>query len=177
MAGAQITLQAADSSFMLSATSDAIGDFKLPQAPIGVYRLQVSAPGFATVIDAITIASGTYPLLHVRLDLETAMQSVVVHASSAPEANADSVTPTTLITRAQIDQTPGASRSTGMQMITDFVPGSYMTHDMLHMRGGHQTSWLIDGVSITFRSTTITTRKVLEGIPAVGQPLFSTRVS
>jgi hypothetical protein len=35
-----------------------------------------------------------------------------------------------------------------MQMITDYVPGAYMTHDMLHMRGGHQTSWLIDGVSI-----------------------------
>ena len=35
-----------------------------------------------------------------------------------------------------------------MEMITDFVPGAYMTHDMLHMRGGHQTSWLIDGVDI-----------------------------
>ena len=35
-----------------------------------------------------------------------------------------------------------------MEMITDYVPGAYMTHDMLHMRGGHQTSWLIDGVSI-----------------------------
>ncbi len=33
-------------------------------------------------------------------------------------------------------------------MITDYVPGAYMTHDMLHMRGGHQTSWLIDGVAI-----------------------------
>jgi hypothetical protein len=33
-------------------------------------------------------------------------------------------------------------------MITDYVPGAYMTHDMLHMRGGHQTSWLIDGVEI-----------------------------
>ena len=47
-----------------------------------------------------------------------------------------------------IDETPGASRTLGMEMITDFVPGSYMTHDMLHMRGGHQTSWLIDGVAI-----------------------------
>ena len=47
-----------------------------------------------------------------------------------------------------IDQTPGATATTGMQMITDYVPGAYMTHDMLHMRGGHQTSWLIDGVSI-----------------------------
>jgi hypothetical protein len=35
-----------------------------------------------------------------------------------------------------------------MQMITDFVPGSYVNHNMLHVRGGHQTSWLIDGVSI-----------------------------
>ena len=35
-----------------------------------------------------------------------------------------------------------------MEMITDYVPGAYMTHDMLHMRGGHQTSWLIDGIAI-----------------------------
>jgi hypothetical protein len=47
-----------------------------------------------------------------------------------------------------IDQTPGASRTIGMEMITDYVPGAYMTHDMLHMRGGHQTSWLIDGIAI-----------------------------
>ncbi len=33
-------------------------------------------------------------------------------------------------------------------MITDYTPGSYVTHDMLHMRGGHQVDWLIDGVPI-----------------------------
>ena len=33
-------------------------------------------------------------------------------------------------------------------MITDYMPGAYMTHDMLHMRGGHQVSWVIDGVPI-----------------------------
>ena len=65
----------------------------------------------------------------------------------APSA-ADTVTPTTLITRQMIDETPGADRTIGMEMITDYVPGAYMTHDMLHMRGGHQTSWLIDGVQI-----------------------------
>jgi len=47
-----------------------------------------------------------------------------------------------------IDETPGAGRTIGMEMITDYVPGAYMTHDMLHMRGGHQTSWLIDGIAI-----------------------------
>ena len=33
-------------------------------------------------------------------------------------------------------------------MVTDYVPGAYMTHDMLHMRGGHQVSWMIDGVQV-----------------------------
>ena len=33
-------------------------------------------------------------------------------------------------------------------MITNYVPGAYMTHDQLHVRGGHQVSWLIDGVPI-----------------------------
>jgi len=35
-----------------------------------------------------------------------------------------------------------------MEMITDYVPAAYVTHDMLHMRGGHQVDWLIDGVPI-----------------------------
>jgi len=35
-----------------------------------------------------------------------------------------------------------------MAMITDFTPGAYVTHDMLHMRGGHQVDWLIDGVPV-----------------------------
>jgi hypothetical protein len=33
-------------------------------------------------------------------------------------------------------------------MITNYVPGAYVTHDQLHIRGGHQTSWLIDGVPV-----------------------------
>jgi hypothetical protein len=35
-----------------------------------------------------------------------------------------------------------------MAMITDYVPGAYVTHDQLHIRGGHQTSWLVDGVPV-----------------------------
>ena len=31
-------------------------------------------------------------------------------------------------------------------MITDYVPGAYVTARQLHIRGGHQTTWLIDGV-------------------------------
>ncbi|MGO9776794.1 MAG: carboxypeptidase regulatory-like domain-containing protein [Terracidiphilus sp.] len=148
IAGAAVTLQAADSAFTLHAVSNTDGEFELPQAPIGVYRLTVAAPGFATVTQPLTLASSTNPVAHIALPVAPAMQSVTVEGLNPSLSASDSVTPTTLITRAEIDQTPGASRTIGMEMITDYVPGAYMTHDMLHMRGGHQTSWLIDGVAI-----------------------------
>ena len=84
-------------------------------------------------------------MLHIPLAVGAATQSVVV---SGAASSVDTVTPTTLVTRAMIEETPGASRTLGMEMITDYVPGAYMSHNMLHMRGGHQTSWLIDGVAI-----------------------------
>jgi len=145
IANAQVTLQAADSAFALSASTDSEGAFELPQAPIGIYRLQVVSPGFATVTETIAIASGTNPVVHIALPVAPATQTVVVEASTA---QVDSVTPSTLVSREMIEQTPGASRATSFAAITDYVPGAYMCHDMLHMRGGHQTSWLIDGVNI-----------------------------
>jgi hypothetical protein len=148
IAGAAVTLAAANSDFVLHAITNAQGEFNLPEAPIGVYRIEISAPGFDTVRQTITLASGTNPVLHIPLSLSVSTQTIVVNGTADSGVATDSVTPTTLITRAEIDETPGASRTTGMEMITDYVPGAYMTHDMLHMRGGHQTSWLIDGVSI-----------------------------
>jgi hypothetical protein len=146
--GAQISLQAADSGYVLHTVTSSDGAFELPPAPLGVYRLSVTAPGFATVNEPLTLASGTNPVLHIALSIAAAEQTVVVSGTGPSLYAADSVTPTTLVTREQIEQTPGASRTIGMEMITDYVPGAYMTHDMLHMRGGHQTSWLIDGIAV-----------------------------
>jgi hypothetical protein len=145
LAGAEVALKAADSAFTLTAKTDAEGEFDLQQAPIGIYHLQIGAPGFATVTETLTIASGTNAVVHVALPVASATESVEVQGATA---QVDSVTPTTLVTRAMIEETPGASRATSFAAITDYVPGAYMCHDMLHVRGGHQTSWLIDGVNI-----------------------------
>ena len=145
IAGATVTLQAADSEFVLHATTDTEGAFELDKTLIGEYKLAITAAGFQTETQALTVASDTNPSLHFMLAVAGATQSVVV---SGEASAADTATPTTLITRAMIDETPGASRTIGMEMITDYVPGAYVAHDMLHMRGGHQTSWLIDGVAI-----------------------------
>lgn len=145
IAGAEITLHSANSAFVLHAVTNASGEFQFDEAPLGVYRLSVSSHDFETVTEPLTLASGTSPILHVAVPIGPTHQSVVVHGESSVS---DSVTPTTLVTRQMIAETPGADTTLGMQMITDYVPGAYMTHDMLHMRGGHQTSWLIDGVQI-----------------------------
>ena len=148
IAAAAVTLAAADSDFVLHSMTNSEGEFNLPEAPIGVYRIEVSAPGFDSVTQPITLVSGTNPILHIALPVAASTQTVVVNGSGDSALATDLVTPTTEVTRAMIEKTPGADRTSGMEMITDYVPGAYMTHDMLHMRGGHQTSWLIDGVSI-----------------------------
>ena len=57
-------------------------------------------------------------------------------------------TPTTVVSREDIERTPGAEQTNNLAMITNFVPGAYVVHDQLHVRGGHQTTWAVDGVEI-----------------------------
>jgi len=96
---------------------------------------------------AVTVASGTEPVVHLQLRVAVSNETVNVSAQAAV-APTDSVTPTTTVSRENIQRTPGADRTNSLAMITDYVPGAYFTHDQLHIRGGHQTSWLIDGVPV-----------------------------
>jgi outer membrane cobalamin receptor len=144
---AHITLAAAHSAFTLSTDSNSEGAFTLPNIPLGDYTVSVTHAGFATLQQSLTVHSDTTSILHFQLQLGSVSQSVNVTAETQT-ATADTATPTTLLSRADIAQTPGADRTNSMAIITDYVPGAYMTHDMLHMRGGHQVSWLIDGVEI-----------------------------
>ena len=143
--GAHIVLAAAHSDFSASVDTNSEGIFTLPNIPLGDYTVTITRAGFASLQQALTVHSDTSPILHFMLQLGTVSQSVTVAIDAA---NIDTVTPTTLINRLDIAQTPGADRTNSMAMITDYVPGAYMTHDMLHMRGGHELSWLIDGVEI-----------------------------
>ncbi len=144
---AHIVLTAAHSAFTQSADTNAEGAFTLPNVPLGDYTITIAHTGFATLRQTLSVQSGTSPTLHFALELGPVATTVTVTAP-AQTAALDTVTPTTLISRADIAQTPGADHTNSMALITDYVPGAYMTHDMLHIRGGHQVSWLIDGVEI-----------------------------
>lgn len=144
---AHVTLAAAHSSFSQSTDTGRDGAFTLPNTPLGDYTITITHSGFETLHQPISVLSGTSPMLHFELPLGPVSTTVTVTAP-VQAASVDTATSTTLVDRGDIAHTPGADRTNSMAMITDYVPGAYMTHDMLHMRGGHQVSWLIDGVEI-----------------------------
>src|SRR5204862_6195891 len=115
--------------------------------PLGEYRVTASASSFGSEEQTISVLSGTAAILHFELKLGSQTESFIVSADVGT-AQLESITPTTLVNRLEISDTPGASRTNSLALITDYVPGSYVVHDQLHIRGGHQVTWLIDGVAI-----------------------------
>jgi outer membrane receptor protein involved in Fe transport len=144
---AMVMLRAKSSEWAKSATTDASGEFQLNAVPLGEYSVSVASKGFAQTSQDVIVLSGSVPVVHFQLQVAAANEKITVSGSPAVVAT-DSFTPTTLVSRQDIERTPGAGGTNSMAMITDYVPGAYVTHDMLHMRGGHQTSWLLDGIPV-----------------------------
>ena len=145
IARARIELHASGSGFAKSVEADAGGAFTLRALPLGEYVLSVEARGFGKAERPVTVVSDSAPLLQVRLAIAPiAVTTEVV----APALASDAVTPRALVDKQQILEAPGADRTNSLAMITNFTPGAYVTHDQLHVRGGHQVSWLVDGVPI-----------------------------
>jgi outer membrane receptor protein involved in Fe transport len=145
--GAQVVVKSTSSDFSQTLSTGPDGYFEATSIPVGVYQVTVTQAGFAPAAQEIVVASGSAPVLHFQLNLGAVTQSVNV-SEEALAINPEQMTPAVMISRQQIQAMPGADLSNSLNMITDFVPGAWMTHDQLHIRGGHQVSWAIDGVPI-----------------------------
>ena len=145
IARARVELRASGSGFAKDVDTDTDGSFTLRAIPLGEYVVRVEAPGFSKAERRLTVVSDSAPLLRVRLAIAPIAETTEV---KAPGPASDSVTPAALVDKQQILETAGADRANSLAMITSFTPGAYMTHDQLHIRGGHQVSWLVDGVPI-----------------------------
>jgi hypothetical protein len=144
---AMVMIKAKSSDWSASANSDANGNFAFNAVPLGEYVVTVAGLGFEQAQQDIVVLSGSQPVLHFALNVAGAKE--MINVSGTPDsAPTDSSTPTTVVDRMEIARTPGADRSNSLAMITNFVPGAYITHDQLHIRGGHQASWLVDGVPV-----------------------------
>src|ERR1700677_4067543 len=145
VAGAKVVLESATHA-LIERQTDSTGRFDFPNVAIGQYMLTISQRDFASLSQPVTVQAGYFPFASLVLKPTSDLTEVTVTAARLPVVA--SVTPITMVSQQDIASTPGASNVNSLAMITDYVPGAYQAHDMLHMRGGHQTNWLIDGVEI-----------------------------
>ncbi len=145
VAAARVELESAAHAITARRT-DATGRFAFPNVAIGHYKLTVSQNGFDSVSQPVTVEAGYYPFANIQLKPGSDLAEVIVTARRVPVVA--SVTPSTIVSQQDIENTPGATNVNSLAMITDYVPGAYQAHDMLHIRGGHQTNWLMNGVEI-----------------------------
>ena len=144
---AMVMIKAKNSDWASTVNSDAGGNFVFNAVPIGEYTVTVAGVGFVQAQQDVMVVSNSNPVLHFSLNVAGAKETVNV-SGTAEEIHTDRATPVTVVNRLDVARTPGAARTNSMALITNFVPGAYMTHDQLHIRGGHQTSWLVDGVPV-----------------------------
>src|ERR1700691_535935 len=145
VAGAKVVLESA-TRVTSERQTDSTGRFAFPTVAIGDYMLTISQRDFASVSQPVTVKAGYFPFANIVLQPPSELAEVRVTAVRLPVVA--SVTPITMVSQVDIENTPGATNVNSLAMITDYVPGAYQAHDMLHMRGGHQTNWLINGVEI-----------------------------
>jgi outer membrane receptor protein involved in Fe transport len=145
LTGAQIVLHSQSPPFSKTAQSSPTGEFQFDAVPEGSYTVDVTAPGFLPTTQQLIVAVDKPPVLHFMLALAPVASSVDVSASRLA---AQTSTVQNTVTPEEITQTPGADQTNSLAMITDFTPGAVMVHDMLHMRGGHQVNWFLDGIPV-----------------------------
>jgi outer membrane receptor for ferrienterochelin and colicin len=145
--GAAVDLKAQRSDWVQHQKTNDSGEFEFSAVPLGEYTVTVTVANFQTAAQSVVVTSGSSPVLHFQLELASIAEKTEVTGEPV-SASVESVTPTTLLSRQTIQDTPGADRTNSLAIITEYVPGSYVTHDQLHIRGGHQVSWLIDGVPV-----------------------------
>ena len=147
VSGVEVEIQSTTSDWSQSERSNSDGEFQFSAVPLGTYTLLIDSPGFAPVQQKIVVSSGGAVRLHYQLVLAQVRQSVTV-AEAGELVSPETAASKTMISGSDITTTPGADTTNSMAMITDFVPSAVIVHDQLHIRGGHQISWLLDGVPV-----------------------------
>ena len=145
--GAKVTLKAEGSAYFQSTLTDRRGEFILGAIPAGSYSILIEQEGFAPMHEEMAVAIGSAPVLKFEMSVSGVSTKEEVTAP-LEITNPDSSHRPITVSELEIQHTPGAERTSSLAFITGFVPGAYLLHDHLHMRGGHQVSWLVDGVPV-----------------------------
>jgi hypothetical protein len=146
---AKATLKALHRDWLQTTKSNSTGAFVINGVPLGEYTLTVEHDGFAPSSRPVQVLIGSAPTIDITLIVGSATSSVTVKETPSEVIAADASAAPTVVSGDQIrDGLPGAEQMSSLRFITETTPGAFVLHDHLHVRGGHQIDWILNGVPI-----------------------------
>jgi hypothetical protein len=148
---ATVTVHNPVSQFDRSATTDAKGNFSIPNVPFNQYHMTVSADGFAAYIQDVDVRSLVPLNVKVALQVSGSSEVVTVEGSGGDLIEND---PTfhTDVDKAIVDRLPLESQSSSLSSaITLVTPGiAADSNGLFHGMGDHaENSFSVDGQPVT----------------------------
>src|ERR1044072_9655727 len=120
---ARVILRSKASDPLRSGKTNDNGEFIFGGVASGEYVITVEAEGFAKAEQAITIVSGSSPQL--RFQMQVSLKENVNVTAQPGVLGTETATPRTLVSKEQLQNTTGATRTGSAKAITSYVPGSY----------------------------------------------------
>jgi len=161
---AKVTLKEMHTDWMQTAETGPAGTFIIIGVPLGEYTLTIEKTGFTTASEAVQMIVNGAPDVQITLPVSGATTNITVTAETPVEATApEAASPPTLVSGDQIlEGLPGAEQMSSLKFITETAPGAFVLHDHLHIRGGHQIDWIMNGVPIPNTNMSSNVGRVLD---------------
>ncbi len=149
--GATVEIRNPVSSFVRTVTTDASGNFSIPNVPLNPYHLTVKLAGFTPYTQDVDVRSSIPVNLKIKLQISTSSETVNVQAEGGDLVEND---PTfhTDVDRALFDKIPLESASSQLSsLVTLASPGiAADSNGLFHGLGDHaENSFSIDGQPVT----------------------------
>jgi hypothetical protein len=103
---APITVRNKATGFERKTKSENDGTYSAPALPAGQYEIQVQKQGFRTLLQEVTVATGTITTANLQLELGQTTEIVTVEASGATQINTEAHSIDGVITRQKIQELP-----------------------------------------------------------------------
>ncbi len=147
VAGATVIIEGEGSRF--TTTSDAKGDYVLPQVPFGSYRIVAQATGAHEIQTFITVTSGQVAV--VNLALSTQLKQIVQTTVTAQAGAAENPPSVNVVDKNTIDASPV---NNSLNRIIETLPGVVQfSYNEPVINGFHGVTYNIDGAPLPLATT------------------------
>ena len=143
----KITVTSPTTGMTKITTSGASGEYRVSLLPPGTYKVEASAPGFATISTTITVAAGSVTTDDIQMSV--GQSTTTVEVSATPEVvNTTNGDITTVVTAEQVQALPNPGND--LTYVAQTAPGSVMNTGTAAGGYGNFSSFGISGLSNMF---------------------------